>query len=548
MKKRIICLILAVVMCLSVGMVVSAQEFNTANRGSDSTENVLLSIPMNSGTRALKARNLNGDLAMSYSNISGKTTGPSDYCVDGSAIYVLNSANNSIAQFNGGALNSVVDLDDYGITALKVAADKNELFALGTELDIVRIEDDASHSYNIASFVDSVAVEDFKVINDKLYVSNDDGEHGKTYCFDISQTNNLQFVAEYPGRIFDETTQYECELIRDPGKIVGTGCIMTITDLVTGESTEITLTSDYCVLGAQYLGMEGEYYKIKFYEATNDSDYKIVTAETIRLVDQNGKVIAIRNVPDQVIGFCCSTKDFDGADYQIVTTPTVTEIRSADDLNYTPVKQYISPLAAVESPTIDDRVSTTESIAPYANSITRLQILKNAKSYYTDFKWTCSSNNIGSASSRPSFITGAGTYTTMPYAWGQWHSKDEFITGLANGGQAGNVSSEPMYNAYGMDCSGFVSRCWALDNRYYTGSFHQISTKITLGELMVGDALNKTAEPGAHIFLGTNDAGYGSITSYEATRANNLDRVWRQTWSSSDLTGYTPIKYNNVIG
>lgn len=87
----------------------------------------------------------------------------------------------------------------------------------------------------------------------------------------------------------------------------------------------------------------------------------------------------------------------------------------------------------------------------------------------------------------------------MPYQWGGFDTPESFQTALANGKKAGDTAT-PLKRqlleagvsklACGIDCSGFVSRCWKLERPYSTRTLHQICDPLgSWDELAPGDIL-----------------------------------------------------------
>jgi hypothetical protein len=90
----------------------------------------------------------------------------------------------------------------------------------------------------------------------------------------------------------------------------------------------------------------------------------------------------------------------------------------------------------------------------------------------------------------------------MPYQWGGFDTPDSFLRGLAQGRFAGDLyTSEKrrmLYDAVsdqcvGIDCSGFISRCWRLDRPYSTRDLPAICDPLPdFTHLRQGDIANKS--------------------------------------------------------
>lgn len=116
--------------------------------------------------------------------------------------------------------------------------------------------------------------------------------------------------------------------------------------------------------------------------------------------------------------------------------------------------------------------------------------------------------------------------TGVPYMWGGFCSLAEFDQGIKEGKYAGdiythykraNLGRARSNFAVGIDCSGFVSRCWNLPHHHSTRKLHEVSDVITdVNELRPGDILNKY---NAHVYLFVKfvDNAKTVISVYHAT-------------------------------
>lgn len=176
--------------------------------------------------------------------------------------------------------------------------------------------------------------------------------------------------------------------------------------------------------------------------------------------------------------------------------------------------------------------------------------MTDAKAYHSSFTWSCAAKNLAALSNWkcPRYVSGAGTYSFMPYCWGGFSTTAQFKTGLSNGGRVGNINTSTgayVSNTYGLDCSGYVSRCWRQSTKYGTGTIGNICSKINYSQLKSADALNKS---GSHIVLYEYADGSGNYVLYEATTLNKYDRVSHTTRPISELSssGYVALRYNGI--
>jgi hypothetical protein len=138
-----------------------------------------------------------------------------------------------------------------------------------------------------------------------------------------------------------------------------------------------------------------------------------------------------------------------------------------------------------------------------------------------------------------------GIVSPVVYQWGGFYTLTGFDTGLAMGRYAGDKATTGV-SAYavGVDCSGFVSRCWELPYHFST---RMMDDEITVAysswnDLRPGDAIHK---PG-HVRLLVERNPDGSLLAVESAGYNW--RVWYRNYTLSDLSEYTPRYYINMAG
>ena len=146
--------------------------------------------------------------------------------------------------------------------------------------------------------------------------------------------------------------------------------------------------------------------------------------------------------------------------------------------------------------------------------------------------------------------------TGMPYQWGGFDTPKSFLAKVAAGKKAGDVGDAAKRKlgdagtsaeSCGIDCSGFVSRCWNLSRPYSTREMHQICEPLnSWDELLPGDCLLndkhvvlfvKWAVPGSE-FLGYQAGPFPKwkVSSCGLTR----DKLVQE--------GYAPWRYRGITG
>lgn len=135
----------------------------------------------------------------------------------------------------------------------------------------------------------------------------------------------------------------------------------------------------------------------------------------------------------------------------------------------------------------------------------------------------------------------------IPYQWDGFSTIEQFDAGLAAGKFAGDVyHSKPDGSrfAVGVDCSGFVSRCWKLPVKHSTRSFPGICVRLRdPTELLAGDILDNFD---AHVVLFKDfvDSGHTKICCYEARGKG----VIVSEYDLPDLLreGFKPYRYKRI--
>ena len=144
----------------------------------------------------------------------------------------------------------------------------------------------------------------------------------------------------------------------------------------------------------------------------------------------------------------------------------------------------------------------------------------------------------------------------MPYKWGGFDTPASFDAGLRAGKAAGDVYTEEKRRllddavseqTVGIDCSGFVSRCWRLPRSFSTRELAALCDPVTdFAQLKPGDIFNLH---NAHVvlFAGWTDAERTSLTAYEAGAPPSW-KVQLDTMTLRFLTdqGYTAWRYRGM--
>ena len=188
----------------------------------------------------------------------------------------------------------------------------------------------------------------------------------------------------------------------------------------------------------------------------------------------------------------------------------------------------------------------------------RAQILATAEQYVTH-EWSATEENVFHGKT-PNGIPVAtpdvsfdqdgwkpdGTVNVgIPYAWGGFSSLEQFDEGVAAGMYAGNVPVSTgvpgTHLSVGVDCSGFVARCWALPVKQSTRTLGSLCDRLdSYDELLPGDILNKA---NGHVVLFKEWVGADrtQLLVVEAARLRVKESVYERDWSERE--GFLPMRY-----
>jgi len=272
-------------------------------------------------------------------------------------------------------------------------------------------------------------------------------------------------------------------------------------------------------------------------------------------VDNQGNVLSILNLPDIKYLFTLSDLrvDEDGNLYHMLTTENSIEIIKWQGLNKRSNSVVKYPTNYNYHLHFNEHLPSTELKTIQAlgknSSATRPMSLRIAEGYVYH-KYNCSSANLaptnvtapdGDVVRTPERLI-VGRNARIPYKWGGFNTLNQFDQGLLDGKFAGDINTNGV-SAYavGVDCSGFVSRCWQLSYHASTSYMPNITTQYSnWAHLKPGDAVHKVG----HVRLYVSTQPNGSIKIVESTSRGWGVSYW--SYAPSDLTNYTPRYYQNM--
>jgi hypothetical protein len=142
----------------------------------------------------------------------------------------------------------------------------------------------------------------------------------------------------------------------------------------------------------------------------------------------------------------------------------------------------------------------------------------------------------------------------VAYKWGGFDTPESFDAGVRAGKAAGDVYTQEKRrlggaavsgDAVGIDCSGFISRCWKLPHKYSTSNLAEICQKLSSpAELRPADIMN-TENGHVILFVKWLDEAKGRALFYEAAPFSKTLASEREI-AALVADGYTPMRYRKI--
>ena len=204
--------------------------------------------------------------------------------------------------------------------------------------------------------------------------------------------------------------------------------------------------------------------------------------------------------------------------------------------------------------------------------VSRNEVIATARAY-AEHRWTASAHNVrhgpdarGIDIQTPDAVasdTNPGRWhvvtenTGIPYKWGGFDTPASFDAGVAADRAAGDIYSYAKRRAgnaavsaeaVGIDCSGFISRCWHLPEKTGTSVLPGFCTALaSADDLQPGDIMNA---PHGHVVLFAKwlDAAKSRALFYEAQgepQAKVVASEHRIFWLR--VRGAQPLRYSRII-
>jgi hypothetical protein len=164
-------------------------------------------------------------------------------------------------------------------------------------------------------------------------------------------------------------------------------------------------------------------------------------------------------------------------------------------------------------------------------------------------------NTPDASSGNPDLWKAGQPSVGVPYKWGGFDTLESFNRGVRAGKAAGDLYSAEKRrlggkavsgSCVGLDCSGFISRCWRLTEKQSTSSLVGLCTKLrSVADLKSGDILNT---PGGHVVLFVKwlDDTQTRFLCYEAEPFSRV-RASERDAREMVAIGYVPLRYKKIV-
>jgi len=500
------------------------------------------------------------DSELSYgTDFEGNTLGASDYYVSQDDVYVLSNLKNTIFRFRNNTKTGEFCFDKTGKTVIRFAAEGDSFWTYDNCGDITFYEGTERKAVlSLYSLIRSEAIQDFYLYDHKLYVVVMDPKPEEkldfvTFILSLRPDGSIGCEKTVRGRIYDG------ENIEDPAEI---------RRILEKDAQKISREEGYtfvCQDGVEDLGPdeEGGHYYFSL-ETIQDSE-KEYSLQRVYHYDSKKELAAVYNVPVMVPSCGFMTKWFDHKVYLLETEADSVRVKPVEKIaEKHELSEALVNMGASNTEKEPENAETEASAADLSSLILRATAIANAQSYNSSsFSWSCSAANLTPGLNywrKPRYISGAGTYTAMPYCFGGFDTIQLFNSGVQNGKHIGNLIYDSDSSSYlnqaahlydigytcGMDCSGYVCRALNMGSHYTTSALSNVCTGIAWSSLLPADLINKA---GSHVMMYYTTASNGYLMVYECTTSGSYDRVVQLNHYKNYLAqeGYVPLKYNYIV-
>ena len=427
----------------------------------------------------------------------------------------------------------------------------------------VKVEKIFEKSYNQLPF--NIRVENsgiygiakFDVRDDLITFSTYD--HNELFQFGKSSYLGKKNQADYPvglapviGKSLCESPRYQVIVEnRDQLKLI---------PFESGILLPVTMTFEHNLAYSDIIGIDKEqniYLIIEKYI----SDLPLKIKREVYCITREGKILSTLEIPP--VKYLSTINDFildkNGSLFHLYSDPVGIAIYKWNGLNNPSTEKVKYPFTYDENFSLEKYLPTTEPASEQTRIPNAPQALTSRNAAlqigdsYVLYRYECEQANLapsdvtdpGGDKVRTSSWLVLGQNAKIPYKWGGFNTLQQFTDGIKSGRYAGDINTEGVSNyAVGVDCSGFVSRCWQLTYHSTTSDMPNITYQHANWDLIrPGDAVLKSG----HVRMFVEKNANGSLRVVESSGRDWGVSYWTYTPSELSSNGYTPRYYRNMV-
>ena len=307
---------------------------------------------------------------------------------------------------------------------------------------------------------------------------------------------------------------------------------------------------------ADFIGLDGSGHSFIAVE-TYLSEIPLQIQREVYTLSAQGKVMSVLELPD--IHYCSTVKDLQiderGNLFHLMTEQDKFSVVEWSGLTTQMPKKIVYPAEYQYSLHFNNIVPVQEPSSEIAahplSPASRTLALRIGESYVLH-KYFCTAANLttsdktapdGDIVRTPSWLM-VGENARVAYKWGGFNTLDQYDAGLKSGKYAADINTAGVSSyAVGVDCSGFVSRCWQMSYHSSTSDMPSITTQYSSWDsLKPGDAIHKVG----HVRLFVEKTQNGALKVVESSGRDWGVSYW--TYTPSELSGvYTPRFYTGMV-
>ena len=486
-------------------------------------------------------------------DLEGNILGICDFCIDQDSIYTLSNQNNTIIHYSEGIEKDVLSFDYHGSKVIKFAVEGDYSCVFSSNGDIILYKDWMELSrISIYEFTDSALVLDFYLKDKTLYFTGCSSKFPDftTFIFTFSD-DEIKYKDMIEGR-----TSEGIEVVSP--EIVKSFMLEYCKTQAKSEGFNFEELQGIMDLGVDNNG--GHYYYSSEIINKTGQEYYI---QRIYHFNKRQQLIHVYNIPIGIFTCDYPFKNINGELFLLHNSEDKTEIiqLTSNSVDFS-LKECITPINWSESIKKRQSVSLKRENSLIEGNQSKMQVVTTVSrascitraTNYLNFTWSCSSANLNSSLAnwiKPHYISGAGSWYSMPYCFGKSDTITSFNNGILSGKNIGNINTGVALTSttVGMDCTGFVCKTW-LCSYFNTYGITGPAYSISWSQLKQADAMcyyNANTSTG-HIVLYSHTLSNGFYYDYECTTSYNYDRVVGIGRSQASFlsSGYSPYRYYNI--